>query len=422
MRTIEVVYFNAGGGHRAAARALADICAAQGRPWQLRLVNLFDLIDPQRAFERVVGVPPEAYYNKRLATGLTVGLAQELKLLQAAVRWAHPRLVTRLAAHWRASRPDLVVSVIPNFNRALVDSVSLACPGVPFVTVLTDIADLPPRFWIERDARQHLVVGSDRAFAQAVSYGHTADRVFRVSGMVLRPSFYPARAAGGPAADAEAEDAAEGERIRSRRAVGLDAHTPTGLVMFGGAGSRRMVGVAEALPDTPLILLCGRDAALARRLQRLPARAPRVVVGFTEDVPRWMHLADFFIGKPGPGSLSEAVHCGLPVITTLNAWTLPQERYNAEWVRELGVGIAIPGFGRIGAAVADVVARLPALRERVAAVHNRAVFEIPEVFATLLDRADPAADRERAASWAGHGCVIGPTPRATTMATCDAKP
>jgi 1,2-diacylglycerol 3-beta-galactosyltransferase len=420
MRRIEVVYFNAGGGHRAAARALADICAAQGRPWDLRLVNLFDLIDPQRTFERLVGVPPEAYYNNRLATGLTVGLAQELKVLQAAIRWAHPRLVARLAAHWRASRPDLVVSVIPNFNRALVDSVSLACPGVPFVTVLTDIADLPPRFWIERDARQHLVVGSDRALAQAVSYGHTADRVFRVSGMVLRPSFYPASAADGSAA--EAEDPAAGERVRSRRAVGLDAHTPTGLVMFGGAGSRRMVGVAESLPDTPLILLCGRDAALARRLQRLPARAPRVVVGFTEDVPRWMRLADFFIGKPGPGSLSEAVHCGLPVITTLNAWTLPQERYNAEWVRELGVGVTIAGFGRIDEAVADVIARLPVLRERVAAVCNRAVFEIPEVFATLLDRAEQATRRPRVASWPGHGRVIGSTPSAATMATCDAKP
>jgi 1,2-diacylglycerol 3-beta-galactosyltransferase len=409
MRTIEIVYFNAGGGHRAAAKALADIVAAQGRPWAVRLVNLFDLIDPQRAFERVVGVPPEAYYNKRLATGLTVGLAQELKLLQAAIRWAHPRLVARLAAHWRASRPDLVVSVIPNFNRALVDSVSLACPGAPFVTVLTDIADLPPRFWIERDPRQHLVVGSDRAQAQAYAFGHAADRVFRVSGMVLRPAFHVAP-----------PDAAA--RAGARRGAGLDESTPTGLVMFGGAGSRRMQDVAEALPDTPLILLCGRDAALARRLQCLPARAPRVVVGFTEDVPRWMHLADFFVGKPGPGSLSEAVHCGLPVITTLNAWTLPQERYNAEWVRELGVGVAIPGFGRIDEAVADVVARLPALRERVAAVRNRAVFEIPEVFATLLDRADPAADRERAASSPGHGRVIGPTPQVATMAACDAKP
>jgi 1,2-diacylglycerol 3-beta-galactosyltransferase len=407
MRTIEIVTFDAGGGHRAAAQALADICAAQGRPWQVRQVNLFDLIDPPRTVERMLGVPPEAYYNKRLATGMTVGLAQELKLLQAAIRWAHPVLVARLAAHWRAARPDLVVSVIPNFNRALVGGLDAACPGVPLVTVLTDIADLPPHFWIERDARQHLVVGSDRAMAQAFAFRHRADRVFRVSGMVLRPSFYiPALGAA--------------DRAAARRAVGLDDATPTGMVMFGGAGSRQMLRIAASLPDTPLVLMAGRDAALARRLRRLPARAPRVVVGFTDEVPRWMRLADFFIGKPGPGSLSEALHAGLPVVTTHNAWTLPQERYNAEWVQELGVGLALPGWRRLDEAVSRLLAQLPAMRARAASLCNRAVFEVPEVFATLLARADDDRHaRSAAASSARHDGVIGATPSRPTMPACD---
>ena len=51
-----------------------------------------------------------------------------------------------------------------------------------------------------------------------------------------------------------------------------------------------------------------------------------------------MQLADFFIGKPGPGSVSEALAMRLPVIVECNAWTLPQERYNAEWIVEKEVG------------------------------------------------------------------------------------
>jgi UDP-N-acetylglucosamine:LPS N-acetylglucosamine transferase len=54
------------------------------------------------------------------------------------------------------------------------------------------------------------------------------------------------------------------------------------------------------------------------------------VVGFRPEVKRWMSLADYFIGKPGPGSLSEAVHMRLPVVTIRNAWTMPQERYNTD--------------------------------------------------------------------------------------------
>jgi hypothetical protein len=142
-----------------------------------------------------------------------------------------------------------------------------------------------------------------------------------------------------------------------------------------------------------------------------------------------MSLADFFIGKPGPGSLSEAVHCGLPVITTLNAWTLPQERYNADWVRDQGVGVAIASFRGIAAAVADVIARLPALRSRVARLDNRAVFEIPTILMRLLDAADGAAGAAGAgegapgapggASPARHVPVIGGSQPSHSIVACD---
>ena len=68
-----------------------------------------------------------------------------------------------------------------------------------------------------------------------------------------------------------------------------------------------------------------------------------------------MQLADYFIGKPGPGSISEAVAMRLPVIVERNAWTLPQERYNAEWVREMGVGIVLPNFRGIARAVEELL-------------------------------------------------------------------
>ena len=64
-----------------------------------------------------------------------------------------------------------------------------------------------------------------------------------------------------------------------------------------------------------------------------------MVVEYTADVAGYLRLGDFFIGKPGPASVSEALHCGLPVIVTRNAWTMPQERYNTDWVQELGVGL-----------------------------------------------------------------------------------
>ncbi|MFY7855301.1 MAG: MGDG synthase family glycosyltransferase, partial [Rubrivivax sp.] len=322
MTTVDLVWFNAGGGHRAAALALEQEIAAQGRPWTVRRVNLTEVLDPAARFQRLTGLQPEDLYNKRLASGFTLGLAQELKLLQALIRAAHAPLVARLARHWAATRPDLVVSLIPNFNRCLHDALQEARPGVPFVTVMTDMADHPPSFWIEPGRVQHIVCGTAHAATQALQAGVPAARVHRVHGMILRPEFhFP------PAIDRAAE----------RAALGLPTDAPVGLVLFGGTGSRVMAQIARELPDVPLILMCGRNEALAQRLRDDAARSPaaaRVVVGHTAEVARWMQRADFFIGKPGPGSLSEAVQMGLPVLTTRNAWTMPQERWNTEWVQQ----------------------------------------------------------------------------------------
>ena len=90
---------------------------------------------------------------------------------------------------WLESRPDMVVSLVPNFNRALGKSLRRALPETPLVTILTDIADYPPHFWMERQ-EQHFICGSDRAVEQALAMGHAASRVHRASGMILNPRFY----------------------------------------------------------------------------------------------------------------------------------------------------------------------------------------------------------------------------------------
>jgi 1,2-diacylglycerol 3-beta-galactosyltransferase len=92
-----------------------------------------------------------------------------------------------------------------------------------------------------------------------------------------------------------------------------------------------------------------------------------------------MYLADFFIGKPGPGSISEALAMKLPVIVERNARTLPQERYNADWVTEKHVGLVLRDFGRITPTVEELLdpSNFARFRNNAAAINNRAVFEIP---------------------------------------------
>ncbi len=372
---VDLVYFDAGGGHRAAAEALRDVLHRQGRPWTVRLVNLTQVLDPTGSFQRWTGMKPEDLYNCRLRRGWTLGMAQELKLLQAGIAMAHRPLVKRLQQHWAATAPDLVVSLIPNFNLALGRSLAQARPGVPFVTVMTDLADLPPGFWIEPRVDQHLICGTSRARDQALAAGLAPERVSLVSGMLLRPSFY---------------DPDEGSKASARSALGLDPGRPVVAVMYGGHGSSYMLRIAQLLPQHQLLFFTGHNVALAQRLRKLPATAPRAVLGFTREMSRHLRLADLFIGKPGPGALSEALHVGLPIVTFENAWTMPQERYNTHWVRESGIGLVLPSLTRLPEGVAQMCLRLDEFRARVSRLQNRALFEVPMLLEAVL-HASPCA-------------------------------
>lgn len=76
----------------------------------------------------------------------------------------------------------------------------------------------------------------------------------------------------------------------------------------------------------------------------------------------------------------------LPVIVQRNAWTLPQERYNTDWVEEHQVGIVIRGFREVSHAVAQLLQgqRLEQLRANAKAICNRAVFEVPEFMSDVM--------------------------------------
>jgi len=374
VRKLDFIYFDAGGGHRSAATALEQVIAQQGRPWEIRMVNLQEQLDALDIFRRITGIRMQDIYNLLLKKGWTLGSAELLKGLHLLIRAMQPALVARMRKFWSASRPDMVVSLIPNFNRALWLSLEAALPGTPLVTILTDIADYPPHFWIERQP-QYLICGSQRAVEQARQLGHADDCIFRTSGMILNPRFYqPITVDRGP----------------ERQRLGLDRELPTGLVLFGGEGSMTMREIASRLQSTgrplQLILICGSNQKLAADLRSMRSHIPMFVEGFTREVPYYMHLSDFFIGKPGPGSISEAIAMKLPVIVERNAWNLPQERYNTEWVREQQVGLVLRNFRQIGRAVGELLepGTYAGMRARAAALSNRAVFEIPDVLETIL--------------------------------------
>jgi hypothetical protein len=384
MINADLFFVDAGGGHRAAAEALRLVMEEQGG-WNVRLVNLQELLDSIDLVRKLTGMRMQDLYNLMLKKGWTLGTPQTVRVLQFFIRMLHPRQVRLLRAFWRSGRADVVVSLVPHFNRALAESLRLESPATPFATVLTDLADYPPHFWMEPQ-EQYFVCGSERAVTQARALGVNSGRIFHASGMILHPRFYQPKLC---------------DRREERKQRGLDPDLPTGLVLFGGQGSDAMLEIAERLDaegphHLQLIFICGRNQRLADTLRRRRSRLRSYVEGFTTQVPFYMLLSDFFIGKPGPGSVSEAVAMRLPVIVERNAWTLPQERYNAEWVLEKELGLVVRGPHQIPAAIRSLMAKgtLARFRNNAAAIHNRAVYEIPGFLRSVVEGTAGATTHE----------------------------
>ena len=375
LRQIDLIYIDSGGGHRAAATALSEVIAQQGRPWDLRLHSIQDLLDSIDFIRKSTGIRFQDVYNIMLRRGWTLGSAQLVPLMHMLIRMSHGAQVDVLTRHWAAHRPDMVVSLIPHYNRAMRESLHAAWPGTPFVTILTDIADYPPNFWIEPQD-QYVICGSDVAVDQARACGLRESRIIRTSGMILHPRFYAPRPE---------------NRAAARETLGLRADLPTALLMFGGQGSAEMPRIVRRLNQlagrVQLIVLCGRNEEVRREIEGLHLQIPVSVQGFTRDVPRFMALADFLIGKPGPGCISEALTMGLPVIVERNAWTLAHERFNADWIEQQGVGIVVRNFTQITAAVIELSQnyKLRRFQEKAASIRNYAVYEIPAILSTILD-------------------------------------
>lgn len=370
MKKVYFMIYDMGAGHRSTANALTEVVEKRGLPWQIQIVDVFKEVFNQNINHHIYN---ELILKKKWAKLINDPFLVPLFKLQ--IRLRHRTWRNQLRQYWHKQQPDLVVSLLPLVNRVLFESLQAELPQTPFVTSITDFADCPPNFWIEPQ-KQLLICPSEQTVQQAKSSGYLEKSIFQTSGVVIHPRF---------------NEPGTIDPSVERQRLGLDPDLPTGLVIFGSYGSKEMIEIAKRLErsslNLQLIYICGRNEQLAKELRNLPSRFPKHVEGFTKQIPYYMDLCDFFIGKPGSVGVSEAIARNLPVITECNhTTTLFQERASADWLSKHEFGIVVEDFCEITQAVTQLIApeNLPRYQANVAAYHNQAVFEVVDILANIL--------------------------------------
>lgn len=219
-------------------------------------------------------------------------------------------------------RPDAVVTVLPGTTGFVARSVMRS--GVPanVEVVVTDWAEVHLGWASTFPA--YYSVPTDNAVETLLSVGIPPMMVHR-SGFLVREQF--ASVEHGPAA-----------QRRARERLGLPEDRFLFLAMAGAEGSPAALAHLGAVARTPLdadiLVVCGRNRRLFRRIERLEGVNSIVPLAFVENIAELMVASDVLLTKPGGVTLAEAFCSRLPVLAFD---PLPgQEEGNARYAEACG--------------------------------------------------------------------------------------
>jgi processive 1,2-diacylglycerol beta-glucosyltransferase len=321
---IAIVYTPVGGGHRAAAFAVAE--AARARGLRVELVDAFEHALPifgrsyvaahltgQRALPTFYGA---AYHAANHRDGALDPLRRGFDHVAYAglvkrVFDLSPRVV--VATH------HLPLVVLGRARRSALRAQAFGTRALeaPLVGVVTDYT--AHACWAEPGV-DAFCAPCERAEIELVEHGVPRERIVR-TGIPVRPVFE---------AIARVRQPARHEPLRV-------------LVTMGGFGAgpvRRIVRSFAYLPFIELTVVCGNAPALVRRVEREAARwgVRARVLGFERDMASRVAAAHVVVGKAGGLTVSETMTAGRPMIVV---GAVPgNEKLNEQMIVDAGAGYA----------------------------------------------------------------------------------
>jgi processive 1,2-diacylglycerol beta-glucosyltransferase len=189
---------------------------------------------------------------------------------------------------------------------------------------------------------------------------------------------------------------------RLRIEAGLDPELPLFLISAGAMGVSPAAGVLESLSrlehPAQAVVICGKNAELKTTLEKqaaaIESSTPGLrfqVLGYTDEMHRWMQMSDLYIGKPGGLTTAESMASGLPMIIVA---PIPgQEERNSDHLLEKGIALKCNEFTTLAYKLdllLDQPEQLKIMREKALAYSRPRAAET--IVDTLLNQpADEAA-------------------------------
>lgn len=316
------LFSDTGGGHRSATEAIIEALQLEyGDQLTTQMVDIFrDAAPPPlnrmpELYPYMVKVPQVWETGYRLSNG-----RHRASLLTEP---PYPYVRRRLRRVIQGYQSDLIVSVHPLANAPFLRALGTKRP--PFVTVVTDLATTHA-LWYHPDVDLCLVP-TEEARQRALKYNLKAKQV-QVVGLPVANRFCQST----------------GSRKALRQQLGWPTDLPVAVLVGGGEGmgplEKTALAISEERLPLALVIIAGRNQKLKTRLDSHRWEIPTFIYGFVHEMPTFMRAADILLTKAGPGTITEALNAGLPMI--LYSRLPGQEDGNVAYVVSEGAGVWAP--------------------------------------------------------------------------------
>lgn len=341
------LFSDTGGGHRSAAEAIIEALKLEfGDKISAEMVDIFKEYTPRPfnsmpdLYPKIVRVPQAWSLGFRLSNGT------HRSSLIAASAWPYiRRSILSLLKHHPC---DLIVSVHPLASAPVLRALRSQRSRPPFVTVVTDLVTAHA-LWYQR-ATDLCIVPTEAARQRALIHGLDPDQV-QVIGLPVADRFCRS----------------PGDQRILRECLGWPQDRPLILLAGGGEGmgplEKTAYAIAASCSSAALAVITGRNRELKARLDSFSWPIPTFIYGFVREMPDFMRAADILVTKAGPGTISEALIAGLPMV--LYSRLPGQEEGNVSYVVSEGAGLWAPRPEQIVAALQTWIER-PEIRSKAA--------------------------------------------------------
>lgn len=238
----------------------------------------------------------------------------------------------------KETKPDLILSVHPNFNGSVINVLGKNKIDIPFVTLIADLVSIYP-LWA--DPRVNYIISpTEEAKAKCIEFGVSESKI-KVLGFPVRSRF-------------SINDEANNKNNY------YDSSTPLKcLIMSGGEGVGNMSKIAKILLNNfncTVKIVAGRNNTLRKKLEQnlVGKYGDKVeIYGFTKDIQDLMLSSDIAFTRGSPNVMMEAISCNIPLVIT---GALPgQEEGNPEFAEKHNLGIVCNEVKHIKDVISDLL-------------------------------------------------------------------